>query len=245
MRKMTMLLTVVAGVVLLALPVQAQTQSLATTPAERTKEAWWPKRFEEKLALAKKEKFDLVFIGDSITHGFENAGKAVWEKYYAPRKALNIGFSGDRTEHVLWRLDHGALDGQSPKLVVIMIGTNNTGHRKDPPEQIAAGVRAILDRLAQKTPQAKVLVLGIFPRAAKPDDPPRVNNDKANTLIAKFADNKRVFYLDINQKFLERDGTLTKEIMPDLLHPKQKGYEIWAEAIEPMVAKLMGDRPRK
>ena len=214
---------------------------LSTTPADRSKDAWWPKRHEEKVALAKQHQYDLVFIGDSITHSFEKAGKAMWDKYYAPRKALNLGFSGDRTEHVLWRLDHGELDGQNPKLVVMMIGTNNTGHRKDKPQDIADGVKAILDKLKTKAPHAKILVLAIFPRSAGKDDAPRVNNDEANRLIAKFGDNQRVYFLDINDKFLEKDGTLPKSIMPDLLHPNAKGYEIWAEAIEPTVAKLLGN----
>jgi beta-glucosidase len=213
-----------------------------TTPAARG--GWWPKRHQEKLALVKQGKFDLVFIGDSITHGFEMGGAAMWTKHFASRKALNLGFSGDKTENVLWRLDHGALDGQSPKLVVLMIGTNNTGH-KDKPADIAAGVNAILDRLKAKVPTAKVLVLAIFPRSAGKNDPMRVNNDQANALIAKFADNRRVFFLDINNRFLTANGTLTKDIMPDLLHPNAKGYQIWAEAIEPTVAKLMGGTSRK
>jgi lysophospholipase L1-like esterase len=214
---------------------------LATTPADRLNETWWAQRHEAKLALVKQEQFNLIFIGDSITHGFESGGEAVWAKYYAPRKALNLGFSGDRTEHVLWRLEHGEVDGQKPKLIVMMIGTNNTGHREDKPQDIAAGVKAILDELKVKAPSAKVLLLAIFPRSAHTTDAPRVNNEQANALIAKFADNQRVFFLNINNKLLEKDGTLSNSIMPDLLHPNANGYEIWAKAIEPSVAKLLGE----
>ena len=223
----------------------AQTDSIATTPAEKLKDGWWKQRHEQKVELAKKGNVDLLYIGDSITHGFEKSGKAMWDKYYAPRNALNIGYSADRTENVLWRLDNGEIDGISPKLAIMMIGTNNTGHRKDKPEMIRDGVKAICDRLRTKLPNMKILILAIFPRSANASDAMRVNNDEANKLISKLADDKNIFFLDINGKFLEADGTLTKEIMPDFLHPREKGYQIWAEAIEPTVAKLMGDEPRK
>lgn len=216
----------------------------ATAPEVQTAEwavKWWLPRHEEKLAaLNKQEKVDLLMIGDSITHGWEGAGKEVWAKYYAPRNAFNIGFSGDRTEQVLWRFDHGEIDGIAPKLAVIMIGTNNTGHRQDPPEETAAGIKAIIAQLNKKLPETKVLVLAIFPRGATPDNDLRKINDGINKLVSNFADGERVFYLDINQTFLTEDGTLTKEIMPDLLHPQQKGYQMWADAMEPTIAKLMG-----
>lgn len=223
----------------------AQTDSIATTPADKLKDKWWKDRHDAKVELAKKGNVDLLFIGDSITHGFEGKGKEMWAKYYAPRNALNIGYSADRTENVLWRLDNGEIDGISPKLAIMMIGTNNTGHRKDKPEMIRDGVKAICDKLRAKLPKTKILILAIFPRSAKVTDAPRVNNDEANKLIAKLADDKDIFFLDINQKFLEADGTLTKEVMPDLLHPHEKGYQIWAEAIEPTVARLMGDEAKK
>ncbi len=191
-------------------------------------------------ARAKQGHVDLIMIGDSITHGWEGAGKDVWNKYYGKRHALNLGIGGDQTQHVLWRLDHGNIDGISPKLAVLMIGTNNSGSNS--PEQIAEGVRAIVDKLRAKLPQTKVLVLAIFPRGPDNHDPLRQVNAKANRIISKLADGRTVFYLDIGPKFLQADGTLSHEIMPDLLHPNAKGYEIWAEAIEPTVAKLMGEK---
>lgn len=218
----------------------------ATTPEVQTAKwavPWWMPRHEQKLAERKKMgEVDLLWIGDSITHGFENGGKQVWEKYYAPRHSLNLGFSGDRTEQVLWRLQHGEVDGISPKLAVMMIGTNNTGHRQDPAEETAAGIRAILDELHARLPKTKVLLLAVFPRGEKPDDKLRKLNDEINKLIAKFGDGKQVCYLDIGDKFLEADGTLPKSIMPDRLHPNGKGYEIWAEAIEPSIKELMGEK---
>ncbi|QDT64408.1 GDSL-type esterase/lipase family protein [Calycomorphotria hydatis] len=203
---------------------------------------WWDKRHADKLkAKDAADKVDLVLIGDSITHGFEGAGKETFKKYYADRNTLNLGFSGDRTEHVLWRLEHGEVDGIHPKLVVMMIGTNNTGHRQDAPEITAKGIRMILDQLRTRLPEAKILLLGVFPRSASVDDSKRKINDGINDIIATYDDGEMIHFLNINDKFLEEDGTLSKEIMPDLLHPKQKGYGIWAEAIEPKVKELMGE----
>ena len=215
--------------------------NLAVVP-EIKNAKWWMPRHKEKLAARKKmDRVDLLMIGDSITHSWENGGKNVWNKTYAHRNALNIGFSGDRTENVLWRIQNGAVDDISPKLAVMMIGTNNAGHRNEKSEHTAEGIRVILDELKTRLPNTKVLLLGIFPRGATVDHPKRKLNDGTNKIIKGFADNERVFFLDINEKFLETDGTLPKSIMPDLLHPNAKGYEIWAEAMEPMVKKLMGE----
>ncbi len=222
------------------------TQPKALQPEVQTAEwavKWWMPRHEQKLKeLADMKNVDLLMIGDSITHGWESGGKKVWDKYYANRNALNIGFSGDRTEHVLWRFNHGEIDGIAPKAAVVMIGTNNTGHRQDDPDDTAAGIKAILDILAKKTPKTKVLLMAVFPRGASPDDELRQINDGINQRISKFADGKRVFFLDISDRFLEDDGTLPKAIMPDLLHPNADGYEIWAKAMEPTLAKLMGEK---
>ena len=216
----------------------------AVTPEEQTAEwakPWWMPRHEEKLAeKAKAERVDLVWIGDSITHGWEGEGKEIWQQRYASRHALNLGFSGDRTENVLWRLQHGAIDEISPKVFVVMIGTNNTGHRQDPADQTAAGVAAILGELEQRVPDAKVLLLAIFPRGETAEDPLRKLNTEINAELAKLADGERVHFLDINERFLE-DGKLPQSIMPDLLHPNAEGYRIWGEAIEPQLAKLMGE----
>ena len=203
---------------------------------------WWMPRHKEKLALKEKMgKVDLVFLGDSITHAWDNKGQKVWQQYYAKRNALNIGFSGDRTEHVLWRLNHGAVDGINPKLLVLMIGTNNTGHRMDKAEDTALGIETILETLEDKLPDTKVLLLAVFPRGEKADHKMRVRNTEINNIIKNFADNKRVFWFNINDKFLEKDGTLSKTVMKDLLHPNQDQYKVWAEAIEPQVKKLMAD----
>lgn len=220
-----------------------------TTPADRLSAThtdendgyWWASRHEEKLALARKGGWEIVFIGDSITQIWELAGCAVWEKYYAPRNALNLGFSGDCTQNVLWRLDHGEMDGLKPKVAVIMIGTNNAGGWNDPPEAVAAGTKAIIVRIQTQSPTTKILLLGIFPRSAKTDDPKRMSIDKTNELLTKFADGDKVTFLNINDKFLAPGGELTRDIMPDLLHPNEKGFGIWAEAMEPTLKKLLGE----
>ena len=206
----------------------------AVLPAHRMDSGWWKKRHGEKATQAKKQAHDLIFIGDSITHSWENAGKATWEKTYSKHKVLNLGFSGDRTEHVLWRLNNGELRGQgNAKAIVMMIGTNNTGHSQQNPDETAEGIGRILSVLRARCPKAKVLLLGVFPRDHEPDGKLRKINDGINAQIAKFDDGERFHYLDISAKFLTKDGILTKEIMPDFLHPKQKGYAIWAEAIAP------------
>lgn len=224
---------------------QEKKEILALKPEVQTAkwaQSWWMPRHKQKLAdLKKQEKVDLLFIGDSITHGFENGGKDVWAKYYAPRNAFNIGFSGDRTEQVIWRIQDGTVEGISPKLAVIMIGTNNTGHRKDKPEHTAAGIKKIVEELQSRLKNTKILLLAIFPRDEKPDGQYRVINTEINKLIAKMAnEEKGIFFLDIGDKFLDDKGNLPKSIMPDRLHPNAKGYQIWAEAMEPTIEKLMG-----
>lgn len=205
-------------------------------------QSWWMPRHKQKLAeLKEMEKVDLLMIGDSITHSWENGGRKVWDEYYAKRNAFNIGFSGDRTEQVLWRFENGEIDGISPKLAIVMIGTNNTGHRQDKAEHTAAGVQEIIKQLRERLPDTKILLLAIFPRGNDANDPLRKLNDAINKILAGCADNQHVFYLDIADRFLDDDGVLPRTIMPDVLHPNEKGYRIWAEAMEPMVKKLMGE----
>jgi beta-glucosidase len=153
---------------------------------------------------------------------------------------VNLGIGGDRTQHVLWRLDNGNIEGITPKLAVLMIGTNNSGANTS--AQIAEGVKLIVEKLRAKLPTTKVLVLAIFPRGANQDAPQRKVNEGANEIIKKLADDKMVYFLDIGPKFLEADGTLSREVMPDLLHLNEKSYGIWAEAIESKVKDLMGEK---
>jgi lysophospholipase L1-like esterase len=230
-------LTMILGAVTAATPAKDPPSTLTPVPREGGQMA----RHETFNERVKKGNVDLIFIGDSITQGWEGAGKEAWEKYYAKRNAVNLGIGGDRTQHVLWRLDHGNIDGIQPKLAVLMIGTNNSNGTDNTAEEIGAGIEAIVKRLRDKLPQTKVLILAIFPRGAQPN-PQREKNAKASELAAKLADNKTVYFLDIGPKFLGDGGTLGKEIMPDYLHLSPQGYEIWGATIEPTVAQLMGEK---
>lgn len=198
----------------------------------------WQVRHAQMNERVKQGNVDLIFVGDSITHGWEGAGKAVWDKYYAHRNAVNLGIGGDRTQHVIWRLENGNIDGIAPKLAVVMIGTNN--HGDNSAEEISEGVTAVIRRLRNGLPDTNVLLLGIFPRA---DKPAKIQEKllKANSLIADLAADPKVHYLDIGRFFLDETGALPEAVMPDLLHPNEIGYQIWAEAIEPHVAELMGE----
>lgn len=226
------------GLLLLATGAVAQeTKKPATAEPTPSTEQWWLDRHASFNARVQQGDAELLFIGDSITHVWEKEGHAVWDRYYGSRHAVNLGIGGDPIQSVLWRMQNGNLDGSHPKLAVLMIGTNNSGDTSS--EAMAEGIQAIVEKLRAKQPQMKVLVLAIFPRGPNPEDRRRQVNIKTNERIAKLADDKNVFFLDIGPKFLEADGTISKEVMPDLLHLSPKGYAIWAEAIEPMVAKLM------
>jgi len=229
---------ILSGQVLVA----GENQNSAVEPAHR--HSWWTLRNDAVNERVKQGNVDLLMIGDSITHGWEGGGKKVWDKYYEPRNAVNMGFGGDRTQHVLWRLEYGHLEGISPKLAVIMIGTNNSNGDDNTAEEIADGIIAICKKLRAECPKMKILILAIFPRGPEPSQQ-REKNDKASLLASKIADGKVIHYQDFNDKFLTKDGFLSKKIMPDYLHPNKEGYKIWAEAIEPKVAELMGDKPIK
>jgi beta-glucosidase len=218
--------------------------NLAIVPAEQNEPwaiEWWRDRHAAKIAEAEKTDVDLLFIGDSITHGWENVGAAIWQEYYQRRNAFNLGFSGDRTEHVLWRIDNGAIDSMKPELVVLLIGTNNTGHRMDPAEHTAEGICRIVESLRARLPDAKVLILGIFPRQVSASDGMRIRNQEINQSISMLEDGDFVFFLDIGREFLNADGTLRVDLMPDLLHLNEEGYKVWAEAMEPTLRRLTSE----
>jgi lysophospholipase L1-like esterase len=222
-------------------------QSTAVKPTPRDK--GWEKRHEGFVSQAKKGGIDLLFLGDSITdawggegHSPTAAGAKIFEMDFVPLKAANFGIGGDRTQHVLWRLQNGELDGIKPKVIMLMIGTNNSNGNDNTAEEIADGVKAIVAEIQKHSPETKVLLLGIFPRGAKPNAQ-REKLKAVNAIISKLDDGgKKVKYLDIGDKFLEPDGTLTKEIMPDALHLSPKGYQIWADAVKGPIMELMGKK---
>jgi lysophospholipase L1-like esterase len=167
----------------------------------------------------------------------------VWNEHYGNRNAVNIGSSGDRTSHMLWHIQDGGLDGmkdRNPEAVVIMIGTNNRGAPANEGRDTAQGVLAILKEVHHRLPDSKILLLAIFPRDWKPEDEGRIRNDQINRILKTYADNKTVYWLDLRETFLEKDGMLRKDLMPDALHPNVEGYREWAKAMEPMLTKLLG-----
>jgi lysophospholipase L1-like esterase len=218
----------------------------ATTPSKLTASwayengNWQLKRHAALNEIAQRGNIDLVFLGDSLTQGWEDV-RDVWDKYYARRKAANLGMNLDRTQQVLWRVEHGNFEGIHPKAIIILIGTNNsiTGNT---PQEIADGVIAVVHKLLEKVPESKILLLAIFPSGEQPDNPQRVRAIAADTIFQKVADGRMVRYLDIGDKFTNRDGTISKEVMPDFLHLSPRGYGLWAEAIEPVVKDLMGEK---
>jgi beta-glucosidase len=244
-RRSSILFAVLATALALTGRAEAQKQKPvakqgSTVRPEPRGDKWWQERHAQIDDRLKKTDTELVFIGDSITQGWEGAGRGVWEKFYGSRKAANMGIGGDRTQHVLWRLDFGNFDLVKPKLAVLMIGTNNSNGNDYTAEEIGAGITAIVKKLREKQPQMKILILAIFPRGEKPNSQ-REKNAAASEIASKLADGQMIHYLDIGPKFLTADGTLSKEIMPDLLHLNEKSYTIWAEAIEPKIKELLGE----
>jgi N-acetylglucosamine-6-sulfatase len=212
----------------------------STTPvaAKTNGEKWWNGNCERIDADIKTMdgRIDVAFVGDSITarwRGGEN-----WNKHWGSYRAVNMGIGGDQTQHVLWRLQNGDLDGYKAKLFVVMIGTNNLWGKNADPAHAAAGVKAVIDLIQSKQPQAKILLMSLLPTGEKPN-PGRETRAAVNELISKFAGGS-VEYMDIWDKYLEADGTISKEVMHDFLHLAPKGYDIWAEAISGKVKEIVG-----
>lgn len=222
-----------------------------TNPAEvPVQQPGWGDRHKAKLAEEKNHQFDLLMIGDSITHNFENPQyQATWQKYFGSRNALDLGYSGARTENLIWNIENGELDGQNPKVVTLLIGTNNADEHNFPThhtaEQIFGGTRAVVRLIREKCPHAKIILIRPFPFG---DNPGHNSRDLVLTKTAELdkhlTDNHHVYWCDINSIFLNPDGTMNKDLMPDGLHPNPTGAQKWAEAMEPLLSKVMGDTPR-
>lgn len=197
----------------------------------------WVQQVERTNEKARKVAgpIELVFDGDSITDFWQSRGREIWNQRYARLHAFDFGISGDRTEHVLWRLSQGQIDGLHPKLIALMIGTNNIG--QNTPEEIAEGIKSIVASYRKHCPDATLLLQAVFPRGAKPTDPNRAKVKTINDIISKLQDGKNVLYIDFGDKFLEPDGSISPDMMADFLHPTPKGYAIWADAIQPIVDK--------
>ena len=214
------------------------------------RDAKWMPRHEKFVEIAKRGDIDLLFLGDSITdawggegHG-KGGGSEIFDNEFKSKKAANFGIGGDRTQHVLWRLQNGEFDSIKPKALMLMIGTNNSNGKDNSAEEIAEGVEAIVKEIQKRSPKTKVLLLAIFPRATGKDPAAREAQSAklvaVNARIAKLDDGgKQVRFMDIGQKFMAEDGTIPKEIMPDQLHLSPKGYRIWADAVTPALEELL------
>lgn len=204
----------------------------------------WMKHHENRKSWVAEKPVDLLMVGDSIIFGWGRLGRPVWDEFYGKRNAVNIGSSGDQTQHMLWHFQNGGLDGMknhNPKLVVMMIGTNNRGEPEKRGADTAYGVLALLKEIQAKLADSKILLLAIFPRGDKPDDAGRLRNNEINAILKTYADEKTVYWLDIGQTFLDEQGKLKRDLMPDALHPNIPGYRAWAMAMEPTLKKLLGE----
>ncbi len=232
---------------------KSPTPNSAVVPTPKLEEDFydWHARHDAKCRAAAHHHHELIFIGDSITHLFEGdpnvpgRGKRVWHEQYARRKPLNLGFGWDRTQNVLWRLTHGELAGQTPRLVVLLIGTNNlTGTPNAPtntPAEIAEGVKAICTHIHATSPSTRVLLMGVFPRGT-PHDPLRKRIHELNKILQHYAEcHPAIQFVDIGDRFVSSDGTIPVDLMNDGVHPTENGYRVWAQAIEPMVAEALGE----
>lgn len=224
----------------------AKTQPIvnnAVIPAEKLENDSydWYKRHEQKKADVAKEQYNLIFIGDSITHSFEEgSGAKIWKNHYSSRKALNLGFGWDRTQNVLWRLQNGEFNKQKPRIVVLEIGTNNlsgtANARRNSTDEIAEGIKAICSLVLEKSPETHIVVMGLFPRAWANSyymSEIKILNQKLKNL---FAGNPKIEVLDVFDSFIGPDGQLKEGLMlNDRTHPSEAGYNVWAEALEPLL----------
>ncbi len=251
--RMKSILTILALAAALSLPFSAAAQTNApamVAPGVHTNTAIIPvprvgsatNRQALVLQRAKDNpgEYDIEFIGDSITQGWEGAGKNVWQEFYGQRKVINLGVGGDRTQHVLWRFEQGQLDGIKAKAAVVMIGTNNSNKDDNSEADILAGVTAIVNQIRQRQPDTKIILLGIFPRG-QTFSPQRGKILQVNQALSRLDDGKNIFYMDFGAQMIENDGSISKAMMRDYLHPVEAGYKIWANAIEPKLKEILAN----
>lgn len=223
-----------------AVPQVVLGQNTALIPAPFQEE-----RHEGFLAEARAGGIECLLMGDSITDWWSRSAADLYVELFAPLNCANFGIAGDRTQGVLWRMENGELEGYSPRLMMLMIGTNNLSGRRGPPNtpaEIAMGIAAIVTKFRTTFPDARVLLLGVFPRGAEPDSQYREPIRQINELIANLDDGEYVRFMDIGERFLEPDGSISGEVMPDGLHPSAVGYQIWADAVMPTFRDMMGVR---
>lgn len=206
---------------------------------------WWANRFLSRHMEIEKfrgKSVDVVLFGDSIMHFWEWKHPASWKKFTANRTALNLGYGGDRTQHLFWRIDHGEMDGYEAKCVVLMIGTNNNSAKDTKPENVAAAIEKLVAKIREKQPKAKIVLHPIFPRGNSAKSvrhaDARARNDKTNVLLKQFAEKDgKIIWIDFNDKLVDSTGWVPKSIMPDEIHPSAAGYDIWMDALATVIGK--------
>ncbi len=194
---------------------------------------------EQYIRQAARDGIDLLFLGDSITYYWPRYGARIWNRTYAPMRAAAFGIPGDETQHLLWRIEHGELEGLHPKIVVLMIGTNNLGSGMSA-EQTAQGVRVVLRLVRAKLPHARIILMGLLPRYNTPAAEAKIPS--TNALIARLADGKTVHYLDATSGFTRADGSIITNDFVDGVHPSERGYQMWASTMKPLLSKLWEKR---
>jgi lysophospholipase L1-like esterase len=210
------------------------------TPQPRDLE-WWVARTAQlqKVVDQVGSNASVIFVGDSITQGWEGNGAAIWKEHLAPLHAINLGIGGDRTEHVLWRLENGHLHGLTPEVAVVMIGTNNFGHdTPDTPAEVLEGIVAVVEKLKSSLPDVHVLLLDIFPRGRSFNQMRGSILQVNQALKTAYAKDDRVTFFPIGDLFIEDDGSIHQAIMPDYLHLSEKGYQIWFDAMREKFPRL-------
>jgi lysophospholipase L1-like esterase len=214
---------------------------------ERAKGGWtaFIKHHENRKQWVSEKPVDLLMIGDSIIFEYSRSAGKIWDEYYGKRNAVNIASSGDSTQHMLWHIQDGGLDGmkdRNPKVVVVLLGTNNRGELEKKGQDTALGILALLKEIHSRLPKSKIVLMALLPRGWTPDDKGRIRNNEINEIIKGYADNKTVYWLDVGHVFLDKDGNLSRELIKDALHPSTpKGYQALSEAMEPTIKKLLGE----
>ncbi len=231
---------------------EAANTAIIPTPELEDNHYDWRARHERILSVKHQVDPEIVLIGDSITHFWEgdfetgtiHGSKEAWNSLFAPYRVLNLGFGWDRTQNVLWRLDHGELEGLNPKIVVILIGTNNTGEtnnaRANDPDEIAEGLNAICDRINVYAPQATIVIMALLPREESSVHPRRKLIEEINRRYAQLANDREYNFVDIGPSLLGTDGTLSERIAFDFCHLTERGYQIWADALRPLLHLHLG-----
>jgi lysophospholipase L1-like esterase len=224
----------VSGAETIQASILAATTNTAVLPAPHTDRQ---QDYQRKLDRFAGKHSDIVFDGDSIMNRWETTGKELWQQRYAD-KAADFGIEGDHVENVLWRLRQGQVDGMDPKVIVLMIGTNNSG--KNSADEIAEGIKMLVAEYQKRCPHAHIILMGIFPRGEKPTDGGRHKVTAVNARIKSLDDGQRVTFIDISAQMIQPDGTISRDMMPDFVHPTAQGYQIWADAIQPVINKFVG-----